>query len=302
MTFSRIRWLILIVSFLSLTFGLYLFGTKFTTFQVPVFSCPFNHEMLVDGSCYDLCHLKDYFTTNWVPGKKAIVISFLTINLLIILALGRILCGFICPFGFIQDALDKFRQWLRLDSLRFNEKHYQWIRLVKWELLVIFLVINFVGISFCYFCPILGILPPLSGRIRSLTMSGLIAVPILALSFLKKRFWCNICPLGLLIGLFHRVSLFRLRKDCQACTECGACYEACPMGIKSIYTERVNTDITTNDCLLCGECVKKCPETNALSIGILKLKFYTASRDNFFKNQGLKPYNRDFEKIEKLII
>jgi polyferredoxin len=131
-------------------------------------------------------------------------------------------------------------------------------------------------------------------------MSGLIGIPIVALSFLKKRFWCNICPLGLLIGLFHRISLFRLRKDCQACTECGACYEACPMGIKSIYTERVKTDITTHDCILCGECVNKCPENNALALGILNFKFYKASRVNFFKRQGLKPHNHDFEKIAKL--
>jgi ferredoxin-type protein NapH len=301
MIFSRIRWVISIISFISLTFGLYLFGAKITAFLVPVLNCPFNHELLVDGSCYDICHLKDYFAANWVAGKKEIAVTFLVTNLLFMLILGRVLCGFICPFGLIQDLLDKVRQWLHLNSFRFNERHYQWIHLIKWELLVMFLTVNFIGVSFCYFCPVLGIVPALSGRTLNITMSGLVAIGIVALSFLKRRFWCNICPLGLLIGLLLRVSLFRLRKDCQACTECGACYEACPMGIKSIYTERSKTDVTTHDCIMCGECVKKCPETNALSIGILKLKFYTASRGNFFKNQGLKPYNRDYEKIEKLL-
>jgi ferredoxin-type protein NapH len=301
MTFSRIRGVILIVCFISLTFGLYLYGTKITAFLVPVLNCPFNHELLVDGSCYDICHLKDYLSSNWVPGKIGIAITFFATNLLIMLILGRVLCGFICPFGLIQDALDKVRRWLRIDSLRLNETHYQWIHLVKWVMLVIFLTINFVGVSFCYFCPVLGITPALSGRIMNITISGLVAIMVVSLSFLKKRFWCNICPLGLLIGLLHRVSLFRLRKNCQACTECGACYEACPMGIKSIYTERVKTDITTHDCIMCGECVDKCPENNALSLGILKFKFYNASRQNFFSGQGIKPHSRAYEKIEKLL-
>jgi ferredoxin-type protein NapH len=239
-------------------------------------------------------------SSGWATGKVGSVLGFFAVNLLFIVVLGRVLCGFVCPFGLIQDLLDRLRQWLRIDSLRFNEKHYQWISLIKWEILVIFLVINFWGISFCYFCPILGIVPPLAGRVGALSMSGIVAVVIVAGSFLKRRFWCNICPLGLLIGLFYPVSLVRLRKDCQACTECGACYEACPMGIKSIYTERVKTDITTYDCLMCGECINKCPENKALTLVFLKYKFYISSRANFFRDQGVKPQNGDLRKIGKL--
>jgi ferredoxin-type protein NapH len=300
MTFSRIRWLIMIISFIILTFGVYLFGTKITAFKLPTFNCPINHEVLIEGSCYDLCHLKEWLGTNWVPGKIGGVIAFFVVNLLFVVLLGRILCGFVCPFGLIQDILDKIRQWLGLDSLRINEKQYQWLHLVKWELLAAFLVMNFIGVSFCYFCPILGIVPPLAGRVGALSMSGVIAVIVVVGSFFKRRFWCNICPLGLLIGLFHRISLARLHKDCQACTECGACYEACPMGIKSIYTERKKIDVTTYDCLMCGECVNKCPENKALALGILNFKYYIASRNNFFSDQGVKPRNSDYEKIRKL--
>jgi ferredoxin-type protein NapH len=300
MTFSKIRWLILIVSFIILTFGFYLFGAKITNIKLPIFNCPFNHEVLVEGSCYDLCHLKEWLGANWVPGKRGAVIGFFLVNILLVLVLGRIWCGFICPFGLIQDLLDRMRQWLCLDSIRFNEKQQQWLNLIKWELLVIFLVINFVGVSFCYFCPVLGIVPPLAGRVGSITMSGLIAVAVVALSFLKRRFWCNICPLGLLIGLLHRLSLVRLYKDCQACTECGACYEACPMLIKSIYTERVKTDITTHDCIMCGECINKCPENNALSLGFWKFKFYSASRSNFCNGQGVKLQRKDYDEVGKL--
>ena len=97
-------------------------------------------------------------------------------------------------------------------------------------------------------------------------------------SFFKRRFFCLICPLGTLLGLLHKVTPFRLKKDCTACTECGACYEACPMGIRQIYTEREKCDVTDINCILCGECIKKCPEDNALAMTFAGKKIYTASR------------------------
>jgi polyferredoxin len=96
--------------------------------------------------------------------------------------------------------------------------------------------------------------------------------------FFKRRLFCTVCPLGYLMGLLHKVSLFRIKKDCMACTECGACYEACPMGIKTIYTERDRCDVTEANCILCGECVRCCPEDNALSVTFAGRKLYTASR------------------------
>jgi ferredoxin-type protein NapH len=300
MTFSRIRWLILIVSSIILTFGVYFFGAKITAFKIPTFNCPINGEVLIDGSCYSLAHLDEWLKVNWAPGKTGGMITFFVVNLIFVVVLARLWCGFICPFGLFQDILDKIRQWLGLDSLRINEKQYQWLNLVKWELLAIFLTLNFIGVSFCDFCPILGIMPPLAGKVLPITISGAMAVLVVVGSFLKRRFWCNICPLGLLIGLLYRISLVRLYKDCQACTECGACYEACPMRIKSIYTERIKTDITTHDCLMCGECINKCPENNALALGILKKKFYISSRVNFFQDQGINSNNSDHQEIEKL--
>ena len=101
---------------------------------------------------------------------------------------------------------------------------------------------------------------------------------VLVSSFFKRRFWCSICPMGFLIGLVYKISPFRIRKDVQSCTECGACYEACPMGVKIIYTEREKADVTDMNCIMCGECIRKCPEDNALSMTFFGKKLYSASR------------------------
>ena len=77
----------------------------------------------------------------------------------------------------------------------------------------------------------------------------------------------------------------------MACTECGACYEACPMGIKSIFTAREGKneraiDVTTTDCIFCGECVRKCPEDGALYMTLAGVRLYNASRMAFLREQA----------------
>lgn len=77
-------------------------------------------------------------------------------------------------------------------------------------------------------------------------------VIVLVSGFFKRRCFCNVCPLGFILGLTHRISLFKLKKNAVACTECGACYEGCPMGIKSIFTEREGKDIRKIDVTTSG--------------------------------------------------
>ena len=119
-------------------------------------------------------------------------------------------------------------------------------------------------------------------------LGGFLAVPLLAGSFFIKRFWCLMCPMGYLLGVFHKFNLFKLKKDCTSCTECGACYNACPMRIKSIYTEREKVNVQTVDCLMCGECIDKCPEDKALSMTFCGKAFYQSSRKTFMSKFARK--------------
>jgi ferredoxin-type protein NapH len=290
----------LIVSFLLLTFGVYLFGFQISGWEFPTFACPFNPKVAVAGSCYTLCHLNVWLQKCLGDGDLLTIMAFFGMNLLFILCLGRALCGFICPFGLIQDLLDQLRQRLKIRSFRITERNYHWLNTIKWAMFVIFLMGTLVNISFCYFCPVIAFLPPLAGKIETLHISGVIAVLTIIACFFKRRMWCNICPLGLLIGLFYKISAFRLLKGCQACTECGACYEACPMGIKSIYTERVKTDITTINCLMCGECILKCPENQALALAIFRKRIFISSREGFFHDQGVKTVENTKQLVKLL--
>lgn len=111
-------------------------------------------------------------------------------------------------------------------------------------MILLFFGIGFMGGNFCNFCPAITVSPILVGIGVSLYVSGFLMILILIGGFFKRKLFCNICPFGYLVGLFHKISPFRIKKDCTACTECGACYEACSMGIKMIYTEREKADVS----------------------------------------------------------
>lgn len=279
--FLTIRWLFLIFGFWLWTFLGKLISQEQTLNQiaVPTFSCPFNLDQTLESSCYYLTHLPTLFTRSW-----AYVASFLITLFLFALLGGRILCGFMCPLGFIQDLFDKLRQTLHIRPITVSDKMNKVIQPLKWMWILLFLCFVFVGGDFCDICPNKVFSPTLGGWWVNYALGGFLTVPLLVGSFFIKRFWCLMCPMGYLLGVLKRFNLFKLKKDCTACTECGACYESCPMRIKEIYTEREDEVVQAVDCLMCGECIHKCPEDHALRMTFCGKTIYQSSRKNVMSN------------------
>jgi len=272
--FMTIRWTCMILFSVIVMFGGILTGFTIAGIDLPVLACATNRDQLIESSCYFLAHIPRLLEEYSLSG----VILFFVSTIGFALLLGRTICGFLCPMGLIQDTMHLIRQKTREKAFPMNEKRYRLLAPVRWLMILLLFGLTFAGAEFCSFCPALATSPILAGMKVSLYLSGFMMILVLAGSFFKRRFWCNICPLGYLIGLAHRVSPFRVKKDTVACTECGACYEACPMGVKMIYTEREHTDVTDINCIMCGECVRKCPEDGALALAFAGKKFYTASR------------------------
>ncbi len=280
--FMVVRWIVMIGFSLVVIFGGLIFGMGVSSLSIPILSCPWNSEEMTSSSCYYLSHLGELFE---LPVSSILIFFASTLGFIILL--GRAICAFLCPMGLVQDIMDKIRRKTKTEGLQMNEKMYGALKPIKWSLVLVFTGLCFAGGNFCNFCPMVATAPILAGISTSLYVSGFIMVFVLIAGFFKRRAFCNICPLGYLMGLFHKVSLFRVKKDCTACTECGACYEACPMGIKMIYTEREKTDVTDANCIMCGECVRCCPEDNALSLTFAGARIYTAKRKNVMS--GYKP-------------
>lgn len=282
--FEMIRWIMMVASFVLLIWGGRILGNTFSSIQLPVLSCPYNLDQGTTAGCYLFSHL-DVLAESPVDEILWFAGSFSVCAVLF----GRMLCGFVCPLGFVQDVMHELRQKLHTEGIPLNEKLYAGLRFVKWIMLLIFLGIGLIGGSFCDFCPAITLSPALAGFKTSLYFSGFMMVVVLVSGFFKRRCFCNVCPMGYLLGLPHKFSLARLKKNAVACTECGACYEACPMGIKSIFTVRegkneLSIDVTTADCIFCGECIRRCPEDGALFMTLAGKKIYAASRMKFMRD------------------
>lgn len=283
-TFVVVRWIFMFLSFLILTWGGSCLGLWFEELYIPVFSCSkYNPEQMVGSACYYMSHLNILFTL-----KPYQIITFFVCFFVPLFLFGKLFCGFVCPMGFAQDVVHAARQKTGIQGISMTEKLYERLAIIKWTVVFLFLGVGFAGLDFCNICPVVTLSPAFSGFKTTIYISGFVMLFVLVGSFFKSRFFCNICPLGLLMGLFHKFSLVRLKKDCTACTECGACYNACPMGIKTIYTEREKANVTDINCLMCGECIRNCPEDDALKMTIAGRSIYTSSRENFMKRYKKK--------------
>lgn len=183
---------------------------------------------------------------------------------------GRAVCGFLCPFGFVQDLLHKIpcpkvKSPPFLDKLRLN-----WVILLVFVLgMPLFLTnqFNMSDPAFCkWICPsgtLLGGIPLVTFNegLRSVigalfSWKMFLLLTILTLSTVNYRPFCRyFCPLGAFYGLFNKFSLYRLEYKQEKCTHCNRCHKACKLDIP--VTESVND----SGCIRCGDCVRACPHS-----------------------------------------
>lgn len=181
--------------------------------------------------------------------------------------LGRTICGFLCPFGLIQDLLFK----IKTPKLR-KSRVTKVLSLLKYVILVLLVVVlpliyafkDTPLPAFCkYICPA-GTLGGAIGLLINSANDGLYAMlgPLFTWKFVLLvifiaacvfiyRFFCRFfCPLGALYGLFNKISILGIRLEKPKCTDCGRCISTCKMDI---------TTVGDKECISCGECVSVCP-------------------------------------------
>ena len=204
-------------------------------------------------------------------GSRKFNFAFYVVGLLSLFAIaaGRLFCGYICPFGFFQDLLDK----IPLKKIKVPQKVNKVLRYLKYFILAFFVfVLPFAlqdkyGMSDPYFCKYIcpsGILfgaIPLIAMNKALTASlgalfGLkftVLAIITMLSMIFYRPFCRyLCPLGAFLGMFNPISLYRLKINGK-CIKCRKCERTCKLDIPTYKTPN------SPECIRCGECIKACP-------------------------------------------
>ena len=183
------------------------------------------------------------------------------------LIFGRWICGFLCPFGLIQELLHKIpTPKLKKSRVTRVLSYFKYVILVFFVFIVpiAYAFRNFPLPGFCkYICPAgtlegaMGLLSNAAneGYLRMLgplfTWKFLLMVSILVACVFIFRFFCRFfCPLGALYALFNRISLVGVKVNRASCTDCGLCVGKCKMDIKSVGD---------TECIQCGECISACP-------------------------------------------
>jgi polyferredoxin len=183
--------------------------------------------------------------------------------------LGRLVCGFLCPFGLIQELLNKIPFPQKICSFCFDK----YLRYVKYAILLIFVIllplfaVDVVGGGQPWFCKWIcpagtlegGIPLVLLNRALQNTLGFLYAwkmailIAIIVLSIIIYRPFCKyFCPLGAIYALFNRIAIYKYWIDEDKCVNCMECEKACPM------QARPRTHANHGECIRCGVCKKVC--------------------------------------------
>ncbi len=197
------------------------------------------------------------------------------ILLLFGITMGRFICGWLCPFGLIQDLLYK------LPSPKYKIKGgFRYLRFLKYGVLLLFVILLPIILKHPlaggdpYFCkwicpagtlmagvPLLSVNEGLRGAIGLLfAWKMLILIVIIVLCILLYRTFCKfLCPLGAIYALFNKYSFYRYEIVSHQCTRCGKCHSACLMDVNVIKTPN------HPECIRCGKCKTICPNDAIVS-------------------------------------
>lgn len=205
--------------------------------------------------------------TALLSARYKIPYYILGILLLFGVVFGRVVCGFLCPFGLLQELL------YRIPSPKIKKN--QWTKrlsVLKYVVLVLFVIavpLFFAVPGFCkYICPAGTLeggvflvagnerLQAMAGRLFSWKMAVLVIILVSAV-FVFRSFCRFLCPLGAFYSLFHKVSILGMKVDKEKCNGCNACVSHCKLDVKCVGDR---------ECIQCGECIAHCRKC-ALGMG-----------------------------------
>lgn len=184
--------------------------------------------------------------------------------------MGRFVCGWLCPFGLIQDLLYKIPGFKKIKTFKYDK----YLRRLKYFILIVFVIIlplflvDVLGQGSPYFCKLICPVGMLEGGIPLILLNktmrsaigflyywkGAILIGTILLSIIVYRPFCKyICPLGAIYSLFNPISMFRYRLDKDKCINCGKCARVCQMNVDPVK------NCNSLECIRCARCKNACP-------------------------------------------
>lgn len=188
-------------------------------------------------------------------------------------SMGRFVCGWLCPFGLIQDLLNRISLPPKLKIKTFKgDRQLRWL---KYVILLVFVILmplfitDLIGQGYPWFCKLICPVGTLEGGIPLVLLNeamlatvgllfkwkiAILIVTIILAIMIYRPFCKYICPLGAIYSVFNPISAFKYLVNTDKCTECGACARACKMGCDPVK------NANSLECIRCGKCKNICPQ------------------------------------------
>lgn len=218
-----------------------------------------------------LMNLKYFAMTGRVPAIHPAAMFLLMAFLGMSVLLKKAFCSWLCPVGTLSEYLWKLGRKLFGRNFAVPRWLDVGLRSLKYILLGLFVaVIGYMSAEALhdFMAGPYGIIADVKmlDFFRGITWVGLTVLLALGgLSLFIQNFWCRyLCPYGALMGLVSVVSPVKVRRDAEACVDCGKCAKACPARLK--VDELVQ--IRSVECSACLACVAACPVENALQFAL----------------------------------
>ncbi len=211
---------------------------------------------------------------------------------------GRVFCNWICPYGSLHQLVG----WLfnvHKTKENFDRNRYWDMYYFKYALLTVFLIMASMGalqiglldpICLMYRTVATFVAPTFDMAVESVPgvdplwidelkfapgssrrvfvgsfWIGALILLLVGANVFVPRFFCRLlCPLGALLGVVSRFSLFRINRDVHKCTDCDLCLSRCEGAADPQAAVRVS------ECFSCLNCIDDCPE-DALSFAMVGL-------------------------------
>ena len=182
-------------------------------------------------------------------------------------AFGPVFCGWICPFGTVQEFLGRIGR--KIFKRRYNRfipyKFDRWLRYLRYVVLawVIYMTAVTGKIIFADYDPYYALFNFWTGEVA---LSGIVILVVtLLLSLFVERPFCKYaCPYGAVLGVSNLFRIFKIKRAAETCINCGACDRACPMNIEV----STSGSVRNHQCISCMKCTSEqaCPVANTVDL------------------------------------
>lgn len=194
------------------------------------------------------------------PAVLALNAGIVLLWIVLAFVFGRVYCSVACPLGILQDLIYRLRT-SGPKKRRFTQKWTKPLNILRYCILAIFIVGSaLLPGAFA------DLIEPYSifGRMVSSPLARALPIAAVSLATLALivflvwkwgRIWCNtICPVGSILSIPSRHSLFAPVINLDKCVSCGLCGKACRAGC----IDTKNHKVDTSRCVLCFDCLDNC--------------------------------------------